>query len=1310
MIERPDKFPSFLIPKSHAELGNQEAPNIQCEETMKRALTGLIITFFIFISEISLYASSIVIDGTLINDGTLIYDILPISPYVIVHAPTNRELKSIEIPAEIVINNTKYSVSSIQSCAFEGCTNLTSVTLPNSMYTIWSNAFKDCTALTSIKIPESVTTIDSRAFQGCTSLTSVTLTNSETRISDNVFRGCSSLTSITLPDSLRSIGDYAFFACSSLTTIAIPDHTTSIGNNAFSKCSSLTTVTIPGSIQSFGSNIFLNCDNLKTINYKTTKPVAIDKSAFDNAVYDTAILNVAIGGLDLARSTSAWMFFKNIQEWEFNNTNDGTEWLHDGIVYTLFPTLYDTPFAFITGNNLTEITQLTIPESIICNGIKYEVGIIDKYAFSGCRNLSSVIIPNSVWSVRKYAFSECSNLTSVKNFRRGPFIHEGTFFGCSSLTDISISDNIEHIYSYAFEGCHSLTSVTIPSSVGTIDAAAFADCNSLKSIFVEKNNPKYADVDGVLYSKSLTTLQQYPAGLTEVHIPNTVKSIGNSAFKGCRRITSVTIPNTVTEIEDYAFYNCSSLLSVEIPTSITQIGTSAFDGNTPLSYIYSYAKVPPSCGVNVFNKNILDRCTLYVPAGTKKAYMIAQPWSEFSSIEEMAIEGTPVSEIELNKSLATLMVGETDTLEYNVKPYNASNKQVEWISLNPDVATVSSTGEITAISIGETAIIVSATDGSEVSATCSIKVTPESLTISADGTTTLKATQQVQLYAEVNSFNIKEKTVVWSSSDETVVSVNSNGLVTANGVGKAIIKASCEHIESEITITVETTLAESIVINHQDANIKVGEKLQLIATVLPNTATNPTVEWTSSNSGVVSVDANGVITAISEGDAIVTASSTDGSNLHTDCIITVEPTPVECVTIYDPDKWLKDGETVTLSYSIYPPTATDQSLTWESDNNDIATVENGIVTAHSQLGDAHITATASNGVKASVGIRVVSTPVTDVEINWPDGVTFLYPNEHAKMIATIYPTNATSKWVNWSVEDSSVIHVDSDGTVTALQPGQSYVYANSSDGACGSLLVTVKEPEIELHLHTNEKTFHQGSFSGYICVITTPSNATPYIDWSYIGDAALTINRYDGGKVISLTADRPGKATLTARYGDWSEDCEITVLQPPFEPETIDFVINGETLNYDQQIEAYVGETLYVSVYYLINITNVLYYDPYFAYENDIIEINEISQDEYEPLSSGYIIHYAITPKKTGKSQLFVICNNAEQRIWIDVNESDGINSAVMDSEQMDPIYYDLQGNVIQTDNLQPGIYIKKTGQTFEKVVINRNIPILKKL
>ena len=98
------------------------------------------------------------------------------------------------------------------------------------------NAFSGCTNLTSVTIPDSVTTIEWGAFSGCTSLTSVTIPDSVTTIGDSAFRDCTSLTSVTIPDSVTTIGDYAFWGCSSLTSVTIPDSVTTIGEDAFSHC------------------------------------------------------------------------------------------------------------------------------------------------------------------------------------------------------------------------------------------------------------------------------------------------------------------------------------------------------------------------------------------------------------------------------------------------------------------------------------------------------------------------------------------------------------------------------------------------------------------------------------------------------------------------------------------------------------------------------------------------------------------------------------------------------------------------------------------------------------------------------------------------------------------------------------------------------------------------------------------------------------------------------------------------------------------------------------------------------------------
>ena len=228
-------------------------------------------------------------------------------------------------------------------------------------------------------------------------------------------------------------------------------------------------------------------------------------------------------------------------------------------------------------------SNLTIPKYL--NG--YSVTSIGNYAFENCDSLTFVTIPDSVTSIGNYAFENCDSLTSV-----------------------TIPDSVTSIGYGAFSYCKSLTSVTIPDSVTSIGEDAFWSCNSLTSIVVDKNNQYYKSIDGNLYSKDGSTLIQYAVGksdtnftipdsvtsigdsafsycysLTSVTIPDGVTSIGNWAFSNCNSLTSVTIPDSVTSIDDYAFYSCDSLASVTIPDSVTSIGNSAFSDCNSLTSV-----------------------------------------------------------------------------------------------------------------------------------------------------------------------------------------------------------------------------------------------------------------------------------------------------------------------------------------------------------------------------------------------------------------------------------------------------------------------------------------------------------------------------------------------------------------------------------------------------------------------------------------------------------------------------------------------------------------------------------------------------
>jgi hypothetical protein len=177
-------------------------------------------------------------------------------------------------------------VTSIGVRAFDDCTNLNSITIPDSVTLIADAAFEDCTNLNSITIPDGLISIAFSTFRNCSSLTSINIPDSVTYIGISAFSGCSGLTSINISDSLTSIGSYAFFDCSSLTSVTIPDGVTSIGDGVFKRCSNLTSITIGDSVTSIGEDAFQNCTSLTSISI----PDSVT-SIGSNAFYDCFSLN-----------------------------------------------------------------------------------------------------------------------------------------------------------------------------------------------------------------------------------------------------------------------------------------------------------------------------------------------------------------------------------------------------------------------------------------------------------------------------------------------------------------------------------------------------------------------------------------------------------------------------------------------------------------------------------------------------------------------------------------------------------------------------------------------------------------------------------------------------------------------------------------------------------------------------------------------------------------------------------------------------------------------------------------------------------
>ena len=240
--------------------------------------------------------------------------------------------------------------------AFQGCSSLESVVIPDSVTIIDWGAFQDCSSLESVVIPDSVTSIGKYAFGGCSSLESVVIPDSVTSIGDCAFDECSSLESVVIPDSVTSIGASAFFGCSRLESVVIPNRVTSIGASAFSRCKSLESVVIPYRVTSIGESVFSGCSRLESvwIPYSVT---SIGHYAFAGCS--------SLGSVEIPDS--------------------------------------------VTSIGVSAFAGCSL-ESVV---IPYRVTSIGASAFSRCKSLESVVIPDSVTSIGEYAFRGCSSLVTI---------------------------------------------------------------------------------------------------------------------------------------------------------------------------------------------------------------------------------------------------------------------------------------------------------------------------------------------------------------------------------------------------------------------------------------------------------------------------------------------------------------------------------------------------------------------------------------------------------------------------------------------------------------------------------------------------------------------------------------------------------------------------------------------------------------------------------------------------------------------------------------------------------------------------------
>ncbi len=508
--------------------------------------------------------------------------------------------------------------------------------------------------------------------------------------------------------------------------------------------------------------------------------------------------------------------------------------------------------------------------------------------------------------------------------------------------------------------------------------------------------------------------------------------------------------------------------------------------------------------------------------------------------------------ITLSQTTAEVTVGENLQLTATILPENATDRTVTWTSSDPAVATVDATGLVTAVAAGTATVTATTNDGSNLTAACAVTVKPAvvpatSVTLN-ETTAEVTVGETLQLTATVLPEDATDQSVTWSSIDEGVATVDETGKVTAVAPGTATITATTNdgsNLSAACTVTVKPAVvpATSVTLNETTAEVTVGETLQLTATVAPENASNPTVTWSSSDDAIATVDANGLVTAVAAGTAIITASTTDGSNLSASCEVTVKQLAVS-LTLDKTAAEVTVGETLLLNATVLPDNTSNPAVTWSSSNDAVATVDaNGLVTAVAS-GTATITATTADGSNLTASCSVTVKQLA-VSLTLDKTAAEVTVGETLQLTATVVPDNTSNPAVTWSSSNDAVATVDETGKITAIAAGTATITATTTDGSnlTASCEVTVKPAVILVNSIVLDKTTAEVVEGGMVKLTATvlPEDATDKsVTWTTSDAAIATVNE-DG----LVTAVAPGTVTITVSAKDGSDKtatCEVTVL------------------------------------------------------------------------------------------------------------------------------------------------------------------------
>ena len=505
-----------------------------------------------------------------------------------------------------------------------------------------------------------------------------------------------------------------------------------------------------------------------------------------------------------------------------------------------------------------------------------------------------------------------------------------------------------------------------------------------------------------------------------------------------------------------------------------------------------------------------------------------------------------VTGISLNTTSRDLYVGNTYQLKAAVEPTTATFPQITWKSDNPAVATVDQFGLVKAVGVGTTYIAVSSNDNPFIVKKCKITSSIQATGVKlSDTSIELFETATKMLKPTISPSNATNKSVLWSSSDPSVATVNVDGVVTAVSQGSAVITCTTKdssHVAKCTVKVLKTVKSKSVSLDSKSITVYDGKSVKLTANIKPSNVSITTVNWKSSNKKIATVSSDGVVKALKPGKCTITVTTKDTGKKAT-CKVTVIETPVKKVKLNKTSLSIYIGKTYTLKATTNPTYATNQKVTWKTSNNQIVRVSSkGKIRAVS-AGTATITVVTEDGNKKATCTVTVKRPKLQ-SIIVEESTIEMGLGTKQKLVLIPKPAAASTKKVKFESSNKSVAKVNSKGVVTAVGEGTAIITITPNDGGNGNgtlvVIKVVRKDVVGIRLDRNLMTMNVGNEIKLNHTILPADATNQKVTWTSSNTNVCTVDQ--SGNVLAVGTGTC-RITVTSNdpYNSAKSSCWVTV-------------------------------------------------------------------------------------------------------------------------------------------------------------------------